>query len=183
MTGPSPSRVRAVVASIVVVLSVAACGSTGASIADTTPLPAGPTPSKVAKMVCAGEAQADMQSALGEVATVTTPTWSADEHVYSCTYAYPTGSFTLSVKELSSWSQTEDYYAGLEVTMGKSRNLLGLGQAGFQARDGSVVVRKDWKVLTVDSTGLPAWFGVPPISSGEVAIDVADVILGCWDGD
>ena len=38
-------------------------------------------------------------------------------------------------------------------------------------------------MLTVDSTGLPARFGVPPISSGEVAIDVADVILGCWDGD
>jgi hypothetical protein len=46
-----------------------------------------------------------------------------------------------------------------------------------------VVVRKDWKVLVVDSSGLPAQFGVPPTSSGDVAVTVGDVILGCWAGD
>jgi hypothetical protein len=46
-----------------------------------------------------------------------------------------------------------------------------------------VVVRKDWKVLLVDSSGLPAQFGVPSTSSGDVAVTVADVILGCWAGD
>ena len=46
-----------------------------------------------------------------------------------------------------------------------------------------MVVRKDWKVLLVDDTGLPAQFGDPPTSAGDVAVTVADVILGCWAGD
>jgi hypothetical protein len=87
------------------------------------------------------------------------------------------------VKELSSWPATKAYVAALEASMGKSRDLYGLGQAAFQADDNAVVVRKDWKVLTVDVTGLPAQFGVPPTSSRAVAVTVADVILGCWEGD
>ena len=174
------------VALMTVAVTAAACGGGSPSATGTlatVPLPAGPTPSKVARMVCGDEAVAQMNSALGENATVSTPTWSAATHTYACTYGYPTGSFTLTVKELSSWDQTKAYFAGLEATMGKARDLEGLGQAAFQAPDGSVVVRKDWKVLTVDTTGLPAQFGVPPTSAGYVAVTVADVILGCWEGD
>ena len=69
------------------------------------------------------------------------------------------------------------------LRLGKSRDLEALGQAGFQTTDGSVVVRKDWKVLLVDNTGLPPQFGVPPTSASAVAVTVADVILGCWAGD
>ena len=58
-----------------------------------------------------------------------------------------------------------------------------LGEGAFQTTSGSVVVRKDWKVLLVNNAGLPAQFGVPPTSSGSVAVTVADVILGCWAGD
>lgn len=58
-----------------------------------------------------------------------------------------------------------------------------LGQGAFTTTDGSVVVRKDWKVLLVDISGLPARFGVPPTSAADVADTVADVILGCWAGD
>jgi hypothetical protein len=46
-----------------------------------------------------------------------------------------------------------------------------------------MVVRKDWKVLVVDVAALPAQIGQPPTSSGEAAVTVADVILGCWNGD
>jgi hypothetical protein len=46
-----------------------------------------------------------------------------------------------------------------------------------------MVVRKDWKILTVDISGLPAQFGRPPTSRGDVAVTVADVILACWSGD
>ena len=42
------------------------------------------------------------------------------------------------------------------------RDLESLGQGAFQTTNGSVVVRKDWKVLLVDDTGLPAQFGTPP---------------------
>ena len=50
--------------------------------------------------------------------------------------------------------------------MGTAQKIYGLGQGAFQATDGSVVVRKDWKVLVVDTSGLPAEFGVPSASSG-----------------
>ncbi len=67
--------------------------------------------------------------------------------------------------------------------MGRALVIPNLGQGAFQTTDGSMVVRKDWKVLLVNTAGLPAQFGQPPTSSGEVAVTVADVILGCWDGD
>ena len=89
----------------------------------------------------------------------------------------------MTVKELSSWNETYAYYDSLAARLGRTRTLYSLGQAAFQTTDGSVVVRKDWKVLLVDVSGLPAQFGVPPTSSSSVAVTVADVILGCWAGD
>jgi hypothetical protein len=132
-------------------------------------------------MVCAHDAVTEIDSALGEKAQVSEPTWV--DHRYSCRYAYPSGSMEVSVKELSSWAQTKQYFDSLATSLGKSRNLAGLGQGAFQTTDGSVVVRKDWKVLEVDSTDLPPEFGIPPTSSGDVAVTVGDVILGCWAGD
>jgi len=171
-------------------LAAAACSSgTPASTPTTTsgPKPAGAVPSAIAVQVCSAEAQREMASALGEAAHVTKPVWSLPAHQYSCTYAYPSaspaGSFTLTVKELSSWNQTYAFYDALAAKLGNAGTLDSLGQAAFQTTDGSVVVRKDWKVLLVDNAGLPAQFGVPPTSSASVAVTVADVILGCWAGD
>jgi hypothetical protein len=132
-------------------------------------------------MVCAPEAQREIAAALGVTAVVETPTWSG--HLYSCRFTYPSGSFTLSVKELSSWAQTLAYFRGLGSSLGDVTTLPNLGQGGYETRDGSVAVRKDWKVLLVDIAGLPAQFGRPPTPSGNVAVTVADVILGCWSGD
>ncbi len=133
-------------------------------------------------MVCAGEAQHEIAEALGlKAVRVTTPTWVDD--LYSCAYQYANGSFTLSVKELSSWNQTYAYFDTLGSRYGKARPLGNLGQGAFSETAGSVVVRKDWKVLTVDIAALPAQFGVPPTSSADIAVTVADVILGCWAGD
>ena len=89
----------------------------------------------------------------------------------------------LSVKELSSWAQTKSYVRTLAEQMGTSQVINGLGQAAIQTTDGSIIVRKDWKVLLVNSAGLPARFGQPLTSSQAVAQSVADVILGCWNGD
>ena len=75
------------------------------------------------------------------------------------------------------------YFHSIGHQLGVSRTLANLGQGAFQVTNGSVVVRKDWKVLLVDVTGLPAQFGVPPTSSRAVAVTVADVILACWAGD
>jgi hypothetical protein len=156
-----------VVAGLVVAGLAAGCsGSTTASVTTTSrpPVPAGAVPSPISVQICSHEA-----------------------HRYSCTCDYPaatpTGSFTVSVTELSSWPETYAFYDGLATTLGNSRDLESLGQAAFQTTDGSVVVRKDWKVLEVDNSGLPSQFGIPPTSSGAVAVTVADVILGCWAGD
>lgn len=89
----------------------------------------------------------------------------------------------LSVKELSSWSQTLGYFGQLGAKLGKKTPLYNLGQGAFGTDDGSVVVRKDWKVLLVDTSGLPASFGLPPTNPGQIALSVASAILGCWHGD
>jgi hypothetical protein len=129
------------------------------------PLPAGPQPSAVSK----------------EKPSVSKPTWI--DHRYTCRYSYPTASMTLSVKELSSWAQTIAYFDGLATQLGRTRGLKGLGQGAFQTPNGSVVVRKDWKVLLVDVSDLPPSFGHPPTSPGVIGVAVADVVLGCWAGD
>jgi hypothetical protein len=169
-------------------VAASACsGGTPASAPSTTraPKPAGVLPSPISVQVCSKEAQREMASALGEAAHVSTPTWV--DNRYACTYDYPTstpaGSFEVSVKELSNWSETTAYYDALASRLGKARDLESLGQAAFQTTDGSVVVRKDWKVLLVDDTGVPPQFGVPPTSASAVTFTVADVILGCWAGD
>lgn len=145
------------------------------------PLPAGKNPSEISKMVCATKAQKDIAEVLGEKAVVATPTWVG--HLYACTFQYPSGSFVLSVKELSSWDETFSYFRSLGSQLGNAGGIQNLGQGAFSTSNGSVVVRKDWKVLLVDISGLPSQFGVPPTPSRDVAVTVADLILGCWEGD
>jgi hypothetical protein len=145
------------------------------------PLPAGPVPSEIALMVCQKKAAGEIQDVLGETAVVTDRTWV--NHLYSCDYRFKAGTIVLSVKELSSWKQTLAYYATLAKSLGNKTTLYDLGQGAFQATDGSVVVRKDWKILLVNITGLPSQFGSPPTTSADVAATVAFIILGCWAGD
>ena len=89
----------------------------------------------------------------------------------------------LSVKELSSWTQTYAYFDELAKTLHKTAPVKGLGQGAFVVSDGSVVVRKDWKILLVDISGLHGMVGSPPSSRDTVALDAASVILDCWSGD
>jgi len=181
-----------VLASILVGLS--ACGAASQASAGTgtklpvsssvtteAPRPAGSRPSKIATMVCAVKAQHEIGEVLGVSAIVSKPTWT--DHNYSCRYRYRQGFFALSVKELSSWSQTFAYYRALGRRLGDKGALGNLGQGAFTTSGGSVVVRKDWKVLLVDVSALPAELGRPPTGSAEVAFTVADLILGCWRGD
>lgn len=185
---PTVRRLVAVTSFLAMAVLAASCSGTPSAARPTTsttrpPEPAGATPSSIATQICSTEARQDIASSLGEAAHVSTPTWSVAQHLYACEYRYSSGSMTLSMKELSSWPQTYSYYDSLQTQLGMSRDLENLGQGAFQTTDGSVVVRKDWKVLLVNSSGLPSQFGVPPTPSGDVAVTVADVILGCWAGD
>jgi len=175
-------------------LLLAACGSSSkpaSSSATTPPDTSGSTvhvanaatnePSISAKMICEDEVKQDLTSLLGvqPIAPVE-PTWK--DHVYSCTYKYKGGELTLSVKELTDKAATDEYFDSLATELGKTQNINGLGQGAFTTNDKSAVVRKDYKVLLVDISGLPKQFGSPPDSRDNIALNVAATIMGCWTG-
>jgi len=164
---------------LAVALGISGCGSVNTSAE--SPKPAGKSPSAIARMICAEEAAGEIAQVVAAKAAVTAPTWA--DHLYSCVYHYTEGTMVLSVKELSSWTQTYAYFDELAKTLHKTTAVKGLGQGAFVAGDGSVVVRKDWKILLVDISGLHGMVGSPPSSRDTVALDAAAVILGCWSGD
>ena len=172
-------RARLGLAVLAVVLESVGCGSVNTSAE--SPLPAGESPSAIARMVCAEEAAGEIAQVVGAKASVTAPTWA--DHLYSCGYHYSEGTMVLSVKELSSWTQTYAYFDKLAETLHKTAPIKGLGQGAFVVGDGSVVVRKDWKILLVDISGLRGMVGSPPNPRDTVALDAAAVILDCWSGD
>jgi hypothetical protein len=180
---------------VVVVLVAVAAGACGTAVsppsgqpdvASRPPAATGPSasvvdPSESAKMVCAAEAQRDIAAATGVTPVrVDPPTWL--DHNYACRYVYPDGSFSLSVKELASPEETDAYFAGLSTQLGNTRPLDGYGEAAFTTSNGSVVARKDWKVLLVDDAALPPRFGSPPASPPSMTLVIARTILGCWTG-
>jgi hypothetical protein len=169
---------------LVLAAALGACGSSGgtaASSSTTTWEPAGPNPSLSAKMICEKEAQDDIGASLGvKASSVTTPTWV--DHVYSCTYVYPNARITLSVKEMSTTPETTAYFDAQAKVLGQRPGRVAIGQGAFQTTVGDVVVRKDWKVLTVDISKVPASFGQPPETAASVALSIAATILGCWTG-
>lgn len=186
-------RARILAAVMAAALALAGCGSAaahgpgassvkGAATSGTdNPLPAGKTPSSIAVMVCATKAQTEIADALGLKAHVSKPTWV--DHLYMCHYDYSGASFTMSVKELSSWSQTYSYFDGEKTSLGDKGSLGNLGQGAFTTDNGGIIVRKDWKVLYVNISSLPAMFGRPKTTRAEVAVTIASIILGCWAGD
>jgi soluble P-type ATPase len=145
------------------------------------PQPAGRSPSAISRMVCTPKTAAEIAHVMGTDASVAAPAWA--DHRYSCGYRYRQGTMVLSVKELSSWPQTYADFGQLARTLHKTTPIARLGQGAFIARDGSVVVRKDWKILQVDISGIHGNVGSPPRPPGEVALYVAQVILDCWAGD
>jgi hypothetical protein len=140
------------------------------------------SPSISAKMVCATEAVDDITQVIGvKTTSISKPTWI--DQVYSCDYVYPGNArMTLRVKELSSVAETTAYYDSLAAKLGKKQDLQGLGQGAFSTKSGSVVTRKDYKVLLVDTSKLPAKFGVPPDTRENDAINVSFTIMECWVG-
>jgi hypothetical protein len=184
----APSRRARAVYLVAAACALAACGSTttpasGTSV--TQPLSAhleraGPNPSISAEMVCAKEAREEIAVSLSvRESRVTNPTWK--NHVYSCTYVYPKGSVTLSVKELVSAQTTADYFNSLERRLGRAAPLDDLGQGGFISKNDDAVVRKDYKVLLVDTHAIPQQF-TPVMRRSDVAQNIAVVIMGCWSG-
>jgi hypothetical protein len=180
----------------VAALGVAGCGSSGkggAAAKTTTPStvatgpgghiakPVSTDPSTSAKMICEEDVRNEIYSLVGVKPTQPlNGTWV--DHVYSCKYVYANGSMTLSVKELADKGETDAYFASLAQSLHKVKTIQSLGQGAFTTTNQSAVVRKDYKVLTVDVSGLPAQFGDPPDPRGNVALNVAATIMSCWTG-
>jgi hypothetical protein len=134
-------------------------------------------------MICAAEAKTDIaQSAIGfDTIQPLAPKWV--DHVYSCDYVYKGGAkMTLSVKELSNADETTAYFNSLAQKLGRTRDIP-LAQGGFRTTNGSAVVRKDYKVLLVDVSGLPQEFGIPASPRGDDAVNVAFTVMNCWTGE
>jgi len=168
-----------------VALTLAQCSSSGDArpLLPTTTLVVtyGAQPTASAQMVCGPEGQTAVNAAFNLTGLVVTmPTWV--DHLYSCTYQYPSGSFDLSVKELPTIAATVDYFASTKAKLTGAQQLA-LGQDGFISSDGTSVVRKDNKVLVVDVSKLPAQFGAPPLSRTVASENIAVTLLGCWTGD
>src|SRR4029079_18397147 len=110
------------------------------------------------------------------------PTWK--DHIYSCTFVYPKGSFTLSTKELVDEKSTTDFFNAYKTKLGVKDTLFGLGQGAFVAKNDDLVVRKDYKVLLVDVQGVPKALSafVPSMVRSDVASNIAAVIMSCWEG-
>ena len=143
------------------------------------------TPSKSAQMICETEAENEIyQQATGVKAIKPLqPTWDKNTHIYSCDYVYPHGAvMKLSVKEMSSPEETTAYYNQLAQQLHKVKDQYSIGQGAFTTQNGDLVVRKDYKVLLVDVSKLPASFGVPADTREHVAVNVGGSIMNCWTG-
>jgi hypothetical protein len=135
-------------------------------------------------MICTPATKSDIAVALGvDTRTSPSPSWSKADHLYTWDYLYA-GGFTmaLSVKELSSAAQTTSYFDALGQRLGRAQSLQGLGEGGYTTSNGSAVVRKDYKVLFIDTSRLPTQFGAPPETRINIATSVAATIMGCWSG-
>ncbi|WP_457028594.1 hypothetical protein [Kitasatospora sp. P5_F3] len=166
------------------VLALAVSGCAGARAAPEAPVsPAAVVskgPSDEARLVCTGRTAEHISGALGVAArTPLQPSWA--EQVYACDYVYPDGStIRLAVKDLPDAAATSAFFEAKRAVAGPVTVVDGMGEGAFARADGSVVVRKDNAVLTVDVAALPATFGAPPRSRANVALTVATTVLICW---
>lgn len=166
-----PAAVLGVLAVVVAGWLVAGAGATVA-----------PGPSPEAEMVCSAEAETDITGVLG-VSLVSRPTATWAAPVYTCTYALSAGPMVLSVRELGDAAETSTYFDAAQRAATEPVSLPGLGEAAFSESTGNVLVRKDFKILLVDVTGLPEFFGQPRLARVAIGIQVGRIIMACWIGE
>lgn len=179
-----------IIAVVALALIAAGCGSSssnssgtgttaGNSTATTVAGP-GAQPSLSSRMICSKEAQTDIATSLGVKATVSAPTWV--NHVYACNYVYPNGTIALTVKELATTADVTALYNADAKAQGRRPDAVSFGQGAFITTNGSVIVRKDNKVLDIDVSKIPQNFGSPPQDKSNVALSIAATVMSCWTG-
>ena len=86
------------------------------------------------------------------------------------------------VVKLGSEANAKAYMASARAKIKKPTDLAGIGDAAFSDGESTVYVRKDVKVLIVDTAKLPPTFGQPPHPRSTVAATVAILVMLCWTG-
>jgi hypothetical protein len=165
---------------------LAGCGQPSDPIG--APLSPAPTsapadvPSPQAEMVCQPEAQSDIEDLIGVVPSQVGPIQYAN-HVSTCRYTYANGSFTLIVQDLPNDLTTTKAYEALAGKLGRVDAIDLPDAQAFSTTEGSIVLRKDTKVMLVDVDGLPSTFGSPPSPRADAARLIMKAVLGCWTGE
>jgi len=94
---------------------------------------------------------------------------------YTCVYPLTGGQLVLTVDQLRNRAAATTAYNRLARAVRGRTRLNGLGNAAYQAPDGTLVARKDQFVLDVDPTGAP-----PSIRPGDLAFAAVVAVMGCW---
>ena len=96
-------------------------------------------------------------------------------HTYTCTYPLRGGQLVLTVHQLRSKAAAKAAYHRLAAAATGRTRLNGLGDAAYQAPNGTLVARKDQFVLDVDPTAAP-----PAVRGADLAFAAVVAVMGCW---
>ena len=97
---------------------------------------------------------------------------------YTCTYPFGDGTLALRVQVLADKHAAKAAYGAVKKQSIIDQPFNGLGQAAFQAKDGTVVARKDRFVLTADPSQVPA-----RLNKTDLAFAATVAVLSCWTGE
>ena len=171
-------------------LLAAACGGSGGGGSDASDAATGQTqlahasapigPGKAAREVCEPMIRQAVEYEVGTPLDGT-PERAVDGDTFSCTYRVGGGTIAMHVLDLKQRPAAKTSFAGLRTAAGPDvEQLPGLGDGAFVQPDGTLVVRKDAMVLTIDMTGLPA--PVDGRDKSTIATNLGVAVMGCWTG-
>lgn len=128
----------------------------------------------LAAEVCEDMVRDSAVAAAGEPLTVPqTGTWKGRR--YTCTYRFADGSLRVRVNVARNVAAAKASFVEARRSSPGRTTLYGIGEQGFQARDGVIVARKDNFVLTVDPTALPA-----RLNQDSIAWSTTRAVFDCW---
>ncbi len=96
---------------------------------------------------------------------------------FTCTYPLAGGQLVLRVDDLRTKAKAKAAYGRLAKATPRRTRLNGLGNAAFQAADGSLVAVKDQFLLLIDPSAVP-----PPTRRADLAFAAVVAVMGCWSG-
>ena len=139
-------------------------------------------PSPQAEMVCQPEAQQDIQDLIGVVPTAVGPDPVRQPHLDVPLRLRRTARSPSSCEDLPNDITTTRTYEALAGKLGRVEKIDLPDAEAYTTNDGSIVLRRDTKVMLVDVTQLPGTFGNPPSPRGDAARLIMKAVLNCWVG-